>query len=273
MSHSAGSGPEPTKGSAPARPVGEEEGEDLFTRSGRRRAQKKERRGGIVGFLRETGIVLGTALILSLLIKTFLAQAFFIPSGSMENTLDIGDRVMVSLLTPGPMDLKRGDVVVFKDPGGWLSNAEKPHRGAVQQAMVDALTFVGVLPHDSGQHLIKRVIGLPGDKVKCCDAQGRISVNGTPIDEQQYLATGVQPSADDFSVTVPAGRLWVMGDNRSNSEDSRAHWVATGHDIDASTVPESNVVGRAVFVFYPWEHHRWLSDYQNVFGKVPAPSK
>lgn len=227
---------------------------------------------GLIGLLKETGIVLGTALILSLLIKTFLAQAFFIPSESMETTLDVGDRVMVSLLTPGPFDLKRGDVVVFKDPGGWLSGIPQPQRGPVNQAMVDALTFIGVLPHDSGQHLIKRVIGLPGDRVECCDAQGRLKVNGVAVNESTYLAPGVQPSADDFAVTVPAGRVWVMGDNRSNSEDSRAHWVATDHDVNASTVPTSNVVGRGVFVFYPWSNKKWLSDHQDVFGRVPAAS-
>lgn len=236
-------------------------------------SQERPKALGIWGLIRETGIVLGTALILSLLIKTFLAQAFFIPSESMETTLDVGDRVMVSLLTPGPLDLKRGDVVVFKDPGGWLSGVVQPRRGPVNQAMVDALTFIGVLPQDSGQHLIKRVVGLPGDKVECCDSVGRIKVNGVAIDEKQYLAPGVQPSTDDFDVVVPQGRVWVMGDNRSNSEDSRAHWVETNHNVDAATVPTSNIVGRGVFVFYPWSHKAWLSDYQNVFGKVPAAAR
>ncbi|PID52946.1 MAG: signal peptidase I, partial [Micrococcales bacterium] len=199
---------------------------------------------------KEAGIVLGTALVLSLLIKTFLAQAFYIPSGSMENTLAVGDRVMVSLLTPGPFDLERGDVVVFKDPGEWLTGVEEPERGTVSQAMVDAFTFIGVLPQDAGQHLIKRVIGLPGDDVACCDADGRITVNGAAIDESGYVREGARPSADPFDVKVPEGRLWVMGDNRANSDDSRAHYVAT-QDEEYSTVPISNVVGRAVFVFYP----------------------
>ena len=142
-----------------------------------------------LGAAREVAVVLVVALLLSLLIKTFLAQAFFIPSGSMEDTLLVGDRVLVSKLTPRFSDVRRGDVVVFSDPGGWLESegvTADPGSG-VGGAVKNALAFVGVLPQDSGDHLIKRVIGVGGDHVACCDAQGRVSVNGVAVDETTYL--------------------------------------------------------------------------------------
>lgn len=227
--------------------------------------------GGILAVAREAAIILVTALVLSLLIKTFLAQAFYIPSASMEDTLDVGDRVMVSLLTPGPFELNRGDVVVFKDPGDWLGGVGQPERGPASGAMVRALTFVGVLPQDAGQHLIKRLIGLPGDRVVCCDADGRLTVNGEAVNEGSYLKPGAEPSADNFDVTVPPGRLWVMGDNRGNSEDSRAHYLQADFDVRAATVPESNVVGKAAFVFYPWSNRQLIDDHDEVFAAVSRP--
>jgi signal peptidase I len=216
---------------------------------------------------REVGFVLVGALALSLLIKTFLLQAFYIPSESMENTLVKNDRVVVSKLTPGPIDLKHGDIVVFKDPAHWLTPQPAPRRGALAAAAVKALTFVGVLPSDSGEHLIKRVIGLPGDTVECCDAQGRLMVNGEPIDEVSYLKPGARPSGTPFKVTVPPGRLWVMGDNRGNSADSRAH-RDNGQD---GTVPIENVVGRAFVLVWPQDRFTWLSNPGDVFAGVPQP--
>ena len=121
--------------------------------------------------VRETVIVVGMALLLSLVVKTWLLQAFYIPSGSMEDTLVRGDRVIVSKLTPGPLDLHRGDVVVFQDPDHWLDPVTPPERGPIGAALNSALTFVGLLPTDEGNHLIKRVIGLPGDHVSS-DGQG-----------------------------------------------------------------------------------------------------
>src|SRR5689334_13088136 len=199
----------------------------------------------LFALVREVVLVLVVALGLSLLIKTFLVQAFFIPSPSMESTLIRGDRVLVSKLTPGPFDLKRGDVVVFADPDNWLSPTERAPEGPIREGIRSGLMFVGLLPADSDEHLIKRVIGLPGDKVVCCDAKGRVSVNGTALDEP-YLYPGDSPSDQPFSITVPAGRLWVMGDHRSDSADSRAH-----PDSFGGTIPLSDVVGKAFVKVWP----------------------
>ena len=201
--------------------------------------------------VREVAGTVLVALAIAVLVKTFLVQPFFIPSESMETTLLVGDRVLVSKLEPGPLSLERGDVVVFVDPGGWL-----PVDMAEPGLLVRTLTFVGLLPANSGEHLIKRVIGLPGDTVECCDDSGRLLVNGVPLDEP-YLFAGDQPSQVDFSVEVPPGRLWVMGDHRSVSEDSRYHLGDPG----GGSVPLDNVVGRAVLVMWPLD--RWSS--------VPTP--
>ncbi len=227
--------------------------------------RERPRRSGFLGMIRETAIVVVTALVLSLLIKTFLAQAFYIPSASMENTLMINDRVLVSLLTPGPFSLKRGDIVVFRDPGGWLDEQAPAHRSTVSQGVVDVLTFVGVLPQDSDEHLIKRVIGLPGDRVACCDAQGRVTINGTPIDET-YLPPGTKPSETPFDITVPKDSVWVMGDNRSDSLDSRYH-----PELNGGSLKETYIVGRAVLLFWPFDRFTTISDHPEVFAKVPKP--
>lgn len=236
-------------------------------RAGRSGTRPHRRRSGVLTVLKETVIVVGTALLLSLLIKTFLVQAFYIPSPSMEPTLVAGDRVLVSQLTPGPIDLQRGDVVVFKDPGGWLDPVPPADRGPVGNAVVDVLTFVGVLPQDSGEHLIKRVIGLPGDTVACCDAEGRVTVNGQPLEEDDYVYPGNAPSEMTFEVTVPQGRLWVMGDHREASQDSRWHQDLEGQ----GTVPVDDVVGRAVAVIWPLARADWLGNYPAAYAAVPAP--
>jgi len=236
------------------------------TTEGERTTGRRRGRSGVVSFLRETVIVVGTALVLSLLIKTFLVQAFYIPSPSMEPTLVRGDRVLVSQLTPGPFDLDRGDVVVFKDPGQWLPPAQDPERGAVSQALVEGLTFVGVLPQDSGEHLIKRVIGLGGDVVTCCDSEGRITVNGRAVDEP-YLYPDEGTDQVNFEITVPEGRMWVMGDHRSSSLDSRYHQDLAGQ----GTVDIDLVVGRAVATIWPIQRWTRLSDDGATFSAVPAP--
>ncbi|MEJ2577976.1 MAG: signal peptidase I [Kineosporiaceae bacterium] len=218
-----------------------------------------------VGAVTEIVVVVAMALALALVIKTFLVQAFFIPTSSMEDTLLIGDRVLVSKLTPGPLSLHRGDIVVFKDPGGWLPPPLPVEESPLQHTVRTGLTFVGLLPQDSGEHLIKRVIGLPGDTVTCCDAEGRLQVNGVSI-EETYIYPGNEPSAKEFSVTLPAGQRWVMGDHRAVSEDSRYHENEHG-----GTVPMSDVVGRAFVIVWPLGQAGSLGTPPSVFARVPDP--
>ncbi|NLT56224.1 MAG: signal peptidase I [Actinomycetales bacterium] len=222
-------------------------------------------RRGVIAAAREIAVVVVVALGLSLLIKTFLVQAFFIPSESMENTMVRGDRLLVTKLAPGPLDLRRGDIVVFKDPGDWLGSADAAAGRRSPSVAGRVLTFVGLLPSDAGQHLVKRVIGLPGDRVRCCDADGRITVNGAPISEP-YLKPGSIPSGEPFDQVVPTGRLWVMGDNRQRSGDSRAH-----QDGHGGTVPVDNVVGRAFVIVWPIGRATWFDRPTEVFSGVPAP--
>ncbi|MHA7135585.1 signal peptidase I [Oerskovia turbata] len=225
--------------------------------------RRAPRRGSL---LRETVIILLSALALSWLIKTFLVQAFFIPSASMEDTLVEGDRVMVSRLVPDVFDVHRGDVIVFKDPGNWLPPYVAPDRGPVGNAVTSAMTFVGLLPQDTGEHLIKRVIGLPGDRVVCCDAQGRVSVNGQPIDET-YIKPGSVPSQDPFDAVVPEGMLFVMGDNRQHSADSRYNTGKPGGGF----VPINNVVGTAFVKVWPLSDFTFMRNPGDVFAQVPEP--
>lgn len=224
----------------------------------------------LLAALKEFVIVVGMALVLSFIVKTWLLQAFYIPSESMEDTLRVNDRVIVSKLTPGPFDLERGDIIVFSDPGDWVDSQPQPSHGAFVTTVREALTFVGLLPDNAENHLIKRVIGLPGDRVVCCDEGGRLTVNGAPVNEP-YLKPGVTPSDQDFDITVPAGRVWVMGDNRSGSGDSRLH---DGPDNDGrlGSIDEDLVVGRAVALVWPIDHFRWLSNPSSTFAKVPAPA-
>ncbi len=218
---------------------------------------------------RELFVILAMALVLSFVVKTWLVQAFFIPSGSMEDTLLVGDRVIVSKLTPGPFDLARGDVVVFEDPGGWLPQAPTVERSGVAGAVHDGLVFVGLLPAESEDHLIKRVIGLPGDHVVCCSDTGHLSVNGVEIDEP-YIKPGDVPSSLPFDITVPEGHVWVMGDHRSDSEDSRFHDEPSDNGGDGS-VPVADITGRAVSIVWPIGRFEWLSDYPETFAAVPLP--
>ena len=239
----------------------------------RGRGRDDEPAGGLAvlgAAVKEFAIVVGMALVLSFVVKTWLLQAFYIPSGSMEDTLVLNDRVIVSKLTPGPVDLKRGDIIVFADPGQWLDEAPAVKRGPLGTAVTEALTFVGLLPDNAENHLIKRVIGLPGDHVVCCDEGGRITINGTAIKEP-YLKPGDAASEQDFAITVPSGRVWVMGDHRSNSADSRAHDSPENNGTQGS-VDERLIVGRAVAVVWPLDHLTWLSNPTATFAHVPAPA-
>ena len=212
--------------------------------------------------VREVVIVVVLALGLATLGRVFLVQAFLIPSGSMENTLLVGDRVLVSKLTTRFGEVQRGDVVVFSDPGTWLGPIP-PGPGGVRGAISDALQFVGVLPSDSEGHLIKRVIGEPGDQVACCDASGRLTVNGEPVDESTVLKPGVDPSLQEFDITVPADSYWVMGDNRPNSGDSRVH----------GAVPADSIVGRAFAVVWPPDRWGGIARAEAYADLADAPAQ
>src|SRR4051812_3980885 len=223
----------------------------------------------VLAGIKELVIVVVLAMALSFIVKTWLFQAFYIPSGSMENTLVKDDRVIVSRLTPGPFDLKRGDVVVFEDPGvpsPWLGELGN-QRSDVGGPLHDTLVFVGLLPEDAENHLIKRVIGLPGDHVQADGDTGKIKVNGVEITEP-YVKPGDFPSeGKKFDITVPAGRIWVMGDHRSDSSDSRWHDDGTGA---TGSVPMDKIVGRALFVVWPIDHVTWLGVPARTFSQVPS---
>ena len=209
------------------------------------------------GLLRDTVIVLIVALLLSVLTRTLLVQAFYVPSGSMLPTLQLQDRILASKLTGG--DVQRGDVVVFADPGGWLPAAVP--EGGIGGALRTGLTWVGLLPSDADDNLVKRVIGLGGDRVVCCD-KGRIEVNGSPLVEP-YLAPGGTDQVR-FDVVVPADRMFVMGDNRAHSEDSRFHL-----GVDSGTVPLADVVGPVIAVVWPAANWQRFSP-PATFAQVPA---
>ncbi|MBO0982233.1 signal peptidase I [Rathayibacter sp. SD072] len=227
---------------------------------------RPRRRRGVLLFLRDVLIIFVVAVLVSFLVKTFLIRSFYIPSSSMEQTLVENDRILVNELVPDLVPISRGDVVVFRDPGGWLSPSTEPDVPPFQAAVDSALAIVGLTAPDSNDHLIKRVIGLPGDTVTCCTPLGQVEVNGKPIDEPYVkLPDGVQAvSATPFDVVVPEGSLWVMGDNRYNSADSRYNTDKPGGGF----VPIDNVVGRAILVTWPVEQWAWLDDYPAVFRGV-----
>jgi signal peptidase I len=218
-------------------------------------------------FIRDILLIFLAALLISFLIKTFLIRSFYIPSESMEDTLIVNDRIIVNELAPDLMPVKHGDVVVFKDPGGWLEGQITPAQNPVASAIDSALGFVGLSASDSNDHLIKRVIGLPGDHVICCDDFGRLTVNGTAL-EEPYIKlpdAAADASPEKFDITVPADSLWVMGDNRYQSADSAYHHVnEPGHEY----VPYSDVVGRAVLISWPASRWTWLDDYPLVFSDI-----
>jgi signal peptidase I len=218
-------------------------------------------------FLRDALIVVLAALVVSFLIKSFLIRSFFIPTESMESTLIRDDRIIVSQLTPRFVDINRGDVVVFVDPGGWLSvQSGVSEDDPLSQVLNGISMFIGLAGPDDNEHLVKRVIGLPGDTITCCDELGVMSVNGIPLAESYVLLPeGVaKVSSNDFEVTVPAGSLWVMGDNRYNSADSRRNMDKPGGGF----VPLENVVGRAVVISWPANRWQWLDNYGAVFSGI-----
>ena len=209
--------------------------------------------------LREFPILVVVALALSIVIKTFLVQFFFIPSGSMENTLQINDRVAVNKLPVIGKSINRGDVVVFRDPDNWLPEPYSAHQNKVIEMVKDALVAVGVLPNPAKQYLVKRVIGVAGDKVECCSKGKKLMINGIEIDEP-YIFAGNVASESNFNVTVPAGKLWVMGDHRGASSDSRFHQ----DDINNGMVPTAKVTGKVIGIIWPFKNLSFVDSFSSL---------
>ena len=199
--------------------------------------------------LKELPILIVVALVVSLFIKSFLVQFFYIPSGSMENTLQVQDRVAVNKVPFISDNIKRGDIVVFRDPNNWLPENVENSSNSITAKAKSLLVTVGVLPNPAKQYLVKRVIGVAGDRVLCCTANGKLSINGTEVTEP-YIYGGDAPSDMKFDVTVPEGKLWVMGDHRGASADSRYHQ----EDVNGGFVPLESVSGRVVSVIWPFKN-------------------
>ena len=203
--------------------------------------------------LKELPILVIVALVVSLFIKSFLVQFFYIPSGSMENTLQIKDRVAVNKVPFISDNIKRGDVVVFRDPNNWLPEIVDYSTNQYVSKAKSALVTVGVLPNPAKQYLVKRVVGIGGDRVVCCTKEGNLTINGVEVTEH-YIFAGNKPSEMKFDVTVPKGKLWVMGDHRGASADSRYHQ----DDINKGFVPLSKVSGRVVGVIWPFKNIAYI---------------
>ena len=214
-----------------------------------KKAKKKK------SFWRELLTIVVAAATLTLVVKAFVVQVYRIPSASMENTLLIGDRVLVNKLIYHFRGIARGDIVVFSGQDSWGPPAAPPSSDPVLRVFDDVLSDIGL--HSSQTYYIKRVIGLPGDRVACC-TDGKVTVNGVPLSESSYVYPGNAPSSFLFHATVPAGYVWVMGDHRGDSEDSRYH---TG-DPGGGAVPENQVVGRAFLIIWP----------ASQFGDLPIPA-
>jgi signal peptidase I len=251
-----------------AAPPGSADSADSAARRGAAPAKPGPRKGR--SFWREFPVLIVVALAIALLIKTFVVQAFFIPSSSMENTLDIGDKVLVNKLVYHFRSIQPGDIIVFNGDGSWEPEptAGSPSSDPVVRlydATLNPLfhSIAGLFGTAPGQtDFIKRVIGVPGDHVACCNASGDVTVNGVALHEQSYLFPGNPPSMQRFSITVPPGRLWVMGDHRSVSWDSRGHM----QDPGGGTIPENMVIGRAFMIVWPPSRWRILS-IPSTFGQ------
>ncbi|MCX6407593.1 MAG: signal peptidase I [Propionibacteriales bacterium] len=207
----------------------------------------------------ESILLVAIAMVMAVVVKAFFLQAFYIPSESMEPTMLVNDKILVQKVSYWTGDPQRGDIVVFDDPGGWLDASED---AKASNPIQKALEVVGLFP--TGGHLIKRVVGVGGDRVACCDEQGRLTVNGKGIDEP-YLRDPAANSETRFDVIVPKNHLWVEGDNRGNSADSRVHQGDPGGGF----IPVDAVVGKAWVRVWPWKRMGFIRG-TDAFAEVPA---
>lgn len=216
----------------------------------------------IVKFIRDLLVIVVIAFVISYALKTFLVRAFYIPSGSMKETLQVDDRILVNQLVPQVKDVQRGDIVVFRDPGGWVHPQAMPETGGMQKI----LEQIGLSAEVTNEYVVKRVIGVGGDVVACCDANGLVTVNDVPIREPYVaLPEGATKVSDiEFEVEVPEGKVWVMGDNRYASKDSRYNQDQPGEGF----VSEDEIVGRAFVLNWPLQRFGLLDSHSEVFAGV-----
>ncbi|MGP9537798.1 signal peptidase I [Brachybacterium sp. AOP43-C2-M15] len=240
-------------------------GEDPSSQSGRRVAERGRRRQRMPLWL-DTLVTMAVALVIAVLVKTFLIQPFYIPSGSMNPTLLTDDKIIVSKLSPGVFDVQRGDVIVFEDPADWIPG-DATENPTAQVRLMMVLSMVGLAPDPSQDHLVKRLIGLPGDHVVCEEKGAALSVNGVELDEP-YINSETPACQVAFDVTVPDGKVWVMGDNRYASADSAWH-ESQGEN---GFVDEDDITGRAEAIFWPASSWDRLNDGRPSFEHVPDPS-
>lgn len=226
--------------------TGPHEGTHVAQEASESVSHQERKRSRIPAWLEFPLLIVG-AFLVAFVVKTFLVQAFYIPSGSMEDTLQVGDRVLVNKVVYHLRPIERGDVIVFDGTGSFITgNVVEPDRSPVEAVGRLLGEIVGLAP-PRDTDFIKRVIGVGGDRVVCCDVDGRITVNGVPLDEESYLYRNNPPSKQPFDVLVPEGTLWVMGDHRSASADSRSHMGDPGGGF----VPVDRVIGRAFAVVWP----------------------
>lgn len=208
--------------------------------------------------VRELLITVGIALVISSLVRIFLFQVFYVPSASMEDTLLLQDRIVATKVTKPFTEIKRGEIVVFKDPGDWLPEYESD-----RNVFLHFLSVVGLLPSDAGDDLVKRVIGIEGDNIKCCSENGRIIVNGVELQDQSFIKPEVETDQVEFDIIVPKDRVFVMGDNRPDSRDSRFH-LETAY----GTVPVKNIVGPVNLRIWPFSRFSTLKIPES-FKSIP----
>lgn len=211
----------------------------------------------------DTLVTMAVALVIAVLVKTFLIQPFYIPSASMNPTLVENDKILVSKLTPGVFDLHRGDVIVFEDPDDWIGG-ETTTESTPRMRLMAVLSTVGLAPDPAQDHLVKRLIGLPGDHVVCPERGASLEVNGVELDEP-YINQATAACQVAFDVTVPEGNVWVMGDNRFASADSAYH----EDQGESAFVPEDDITGKAQVIFWPIGRWDGLGDGQDTFVDVP----